>query len=70
MNIYGKKTNTLPGSNFQYSVSICINLIQMIPNSIRHIEYCSYLVVNTAPGLAPLSNFDCLFTQSVTNYSV
>ncbi len=64
--IFMIKANTLPVSNLQYSVSFDINLIKMIPNGIRQTEYCSYLVVDTAPDLAPLSNFDCLHLSNIS----
>jgi hypothetical protein len=35
--------NTLPGSNFQYWVTIHINLIQMTPNSIGQTKHRIYL---------------------------
>jgi hypothetical protein len=43
-NIYGKKTNSLPGSNFQYLVTVCINSIRIRTNSLWQTEYRSYLV--------------------------
>jgi hypothetical protein len=45
MNIYGKKPNSLPGSNFRYSAAFRIDLIRMPMNSIGQTEYRSYLLM-------------------------
>ncbi len=38
------KMNSLPGSNMWYSVTICIDLIQIRLNSLQQTKYCIYLI--------------------------
>ncbi len=53
--IFMVKMNSLPGSNMWYSVTICIDLIQIKLNSWQQTKYHSYLI-ERSPEKGKLKN--------------